>query len=74
MGQTAIFITPDELAKRWNGAVTKGTLTNWRHQGKGPPWRKLGSRVVYRMEDVLAWEESNTKPANDNTADSGSDK
>ena len=36
--------------------VTSGTLTNWRTQGKGPRFRKLGdtaqSPVVYLKTDV----------------------
>lgn len=32
-----------------------GTLAYWRHIGEGPPWAKLGRRVVYRRSDVKAW-------------------
>lgn len=33
----------------------EATLRYWRHQGYGPPSAKLGRRVVYREEDVIAW-------------------
>lgn len=31
------------------------TLANWRSQRRGPPFYKLGSRVVYDDADVDAW-------------------
>lgn len=39
------YLTPQELVLRWNGAVTTGTLANWRNKGKGPAYTKFGSRV-----------------------------
>ena len=35
------------------------TLARWRHEGRGPPYIKSGSRVLYRGADVLAWLEAN---------------
>ena len=35
------------------------TLQRWRWKGKGPAYLKLGGRVVYRLEDVEAWELAN---------------
>ena len=35
--------------------TSPNTLRFWRHQGTGPHSFKLGRRVVYREEDVLAW-------------------
>ena len=35
--------------------VTPKVLRNWRGRGEGPPWIKLGRRVVYRRESVLDW-------------------
>ena len=34
------------------------TLRYWRHTGHGPKSFKLGGRVVYKLEDVEAWIES----------------
>ena len=48
------LLTTEELANRWKVAV--GTLENWRHQGKGPTWLKIGGQARYRLADVLAYE------------------
>lgn len=50
------LMTPSELAARWG--VTTGHLANLRHRGEGLGYLKIGSRVAYRPEDVLAYEES----------------
>ncbi len=31
------------------------TLAYWRHRGEGPPYAKVGRRVLYRRLDVEAW-------------------
>lgn len=59
MGQAAEYLTPAELAKRWGGAVTTGTLANWRSKGSGPSFAKFGSRVRYPLAKVVAWETAN---------------
>lgn len=46
-----------ELARRWG--LSPRTLERWRWRSKGPPFLKLGARVVYRMEDVAAFEAAN---------------
>lgn len=43
------------LAKRWD--TTTQRLANLRSKGAGPPYLKIGTRVLYRMADVLAYEE-----------------
>ena len=45
------------LADRW--LVSPRTLEQWRWQGKGPRYLKIGGRVVYREEDVTAFEAAN---------------
>ena len=47
------FYIPDAPELRILGAVQ--TLARWRCEGKGPPYTKSGSRVLYRGADVLAW-------------------
>jgi len=42
------------LADRWN--ISHRTLERWRWTGEGPHYVKLGGRVVYRIEDVEAFE------------------
>ena len=43
-----------DLAARWN--ISHRTLERWRWTGEGPRFVKLGGRVVYRLEDVEAFE------------------
>lgn len=43
-----------ELARRW--AISPRTLERWRWTGSGPRFLKVGKRVVYREDDVLAYE------------------
>jgi hypothetical protein len=45
------------LAERWR--LSTRTLEQWRWQGKGPKYLKVGGRVVYRVEDVEAFEAAN---------------
>ncbi|MBF9335830.1 helix-turn-helix domain-containing protein [Microbacterium lacticum] len=48
-----------DVASRAQVAVYTGigvpTLARWAIEGKGPKFRRAGSRVLYRREDVLAW-------------------
>jgi hypothetical protein len=48
-------INQKQLAERWD--VSQRTLERWRAIGWGPIFLKIGSRVVYRVEDILAYEE-----------------
>ena len=43
-----------EVAQRWN--VSPRTLERWRWTGQGPRFLKVGGRVVYRVEDIEAYE------------------
>jgi predicted site-specific integrase-resolvase len=47
-------LTQAELATRWR--ITTRTLDRWRVDGRGPAWMRLNSRILYRAEDVLAFE------------------
>ncbi len=42
------------LAERWN--LSPRTLERWRWEKIGPRYLKLGGRVVYRLEDIEAYE------------------
>lgn len=35
--------------------IGKGTLSNWRSQGRGPAGFRLGRTVVFERRDVLRW-------------------
>jgi hypothetical protein len=45
-----------ELARRWR--ISPRTLERWRWLGEGPQYLKLGGRVLYRMVDIEAYEQS----------------
>jgi hypothetical protein len=51
---TIRHLNQSELAKRWS--LSARTLERWRWQRKGPPFLKVGGRVVYRLEDVESYE------------------
>lgn len=50
------FLTSHVLAHRWN--IQPATLRQWRWIGKGPVYLKIGSRVLYRLEDIEKFEET----------------
>lgn len=43
-----------ELAARLK--ISPRTLERWRWAGEGPAFLKIGGRVVYRLEDIEAYE------------------
>jgi hypothetical protein len=43
-----------ELSRRWS--LSPRTLERWRWLGEGPRFLKIGGRVVYRLEDIEAYE------------------
>lgn len=45
-----------DLSRRWK--VSPRTLERWRWAGCGPRYIKIGGRVVYRLEDIEAYEAS----------------
>lgn len=47
-------LTQRELADRWQ--ISEACLERWRTDGRGPVFLKLVGRVVYRLEDVEAFE------------------
>jgi hypothetical protein len=52
------ILTPEDVAKRLG--ITPQSLSNWRGQGRGPAYFKLGqtkrARIRYYLEDVVRWE------------------
>lgn len=53
MGERA-YLTSKELADRWR--LSDQTLANWRYAGKGPPFIRVGARVLYPIEGIHAYE------------------
>lgn len=58
---TAQLLTRDEAAALL--LLNPRTLDNWRSKGKGPRYVKAGRKVAYRMTDLTAWVEENTRTA-----------
>jgi hypothetical protein len=48
-----------DLARRWS--ISPRTLERWRWLGQGCRYIKIGGRVVYRVEDVEAFEAQQTR-------------
>ncbi|MGY4478630.1 helix-turn-helix transcriptional regulator [Bradyrhizobium sp. USDA 3364] len=51
------FLTVNELSARYGGKVKVRTLNNLRFVGGGPPFVKIGGRVLYKLSQVVEWEE-----------------
>lgn len=64
--QSITHINQAQLSDRWG--LAQRTLERWRAIGWGPVFIKLGGRVIYRLEDIEAYErqhlrKSTSKPA-----------
>ena len=51
---SSVRLTQSELATRWR--ISGRTLEKWRQTRAGPRHLKIGGRVVYRLEDIEAFE------------------
>ena len=52
-GQAA-HLTQHDLARRWR--MSERTLEAWRWRKRGPPYLRIGGKIIYRRSDVLAYE------------------
>lgn len=43
-----------QLSRRWS--ISPRTLERWRWLQQGPQYLKIGGRVVYRLDDIEAYE------------------
>jgi len=57
------FLTPREVASRYNGQITHRTLANWRSSGVSPPFCKIGGRILYPLDELILWEQRRTVKA-----------
>ncbi len=48
------YLSEKELARRWG--LSHRTLERWRHDAEGPAYLRLGGRIVYRVDDIEAYE------------------
>lgn len=53
------FLTPSALAQRWS--LEPNTLGQWRWNGRGPKYLKIGRRVLYRLNDIEEFEKRNLR-------------
>ena len=58
----AKFLDTGELAARWKKSPR--TLENWRGQGIGPNFLKIGGKVLYDFRKVVEFEENSYKANN----------
>lgn len=54
-------LTQTDLARRWR--ISPRTLERWRWLGQGPKYLKIGGRVVYRLDDIEAFEAEKQREA-----------
>lgn len=50
------YLTTEEVAQRFR--TSAATVRYWRHVGKGPASFRVGTRVLYDLELVEAWEQA----------------
>lgn len=55
------FLTTEQLAERWH--MTPAAVAKARHRGVGPVATKIGKRLLYRMSDVVAFEQKRREGA-----------
>jgi hypothetical protein len=48
------FLNQVQLADRWH--MSPRTLERWRWLGQAPRFTKIGGKVLYRLEDIQAFE------------------
>lgn len=53
------YLTPDEVAERYRGESSPGTLRNWRSLRIGPSFVKVGKGVLYPIGELEAWDRKN---------------
>ncbi len=53
------FLTPEEVAERYRGGVSLGTLRHWRAMRIGPTFLKIGKAILYPVSELDAWDEKN---------------
>lgn len=55
----AKYLTPEEVAERYRGEISTGTLRNWRSMRIGPSFVKVGKGVLYPVGELDAWDRQN---------------
>jgi hypothetical protein len=65
-----VHLNQKQLAARWS--CSEACLERWRCEGIGPKFMKLTGRVLYRMVDIEAYEESYLATSTKTSADQAS--
>lgn len=55
------YLTQRELLDRWRGEIKLATLTTWRSRKQGPPYVKVGGKVLYPLGGVEEYEKRNSR-------------
>lgn len=55
----AEFLTAEEVSARYRGAVSVGTLRNWRAAKIGPAFVKIGRSILYPLAELKIWDHAN---------------
>jgi hypothetical protein len=53
------YLTAEEVAERYRGEVSPGTLRNWRTMRVRPAFVKIGKAVLYPVYELDAWDKRN---------------
>lgn len=56
INRDTIYLTAEELIKRWRFKVSAGTLRNWRSSKQGPSFVKQCRIPLYPIEAVVEYE------------------
>lgn len=54
-----MYLTAEEVAERYRGEISVGTLRNWRSARIGPAFVKIGKAILYPEEQLDAWDQKN---------------
>ena len=58
-----VVIALDEVPPALRWGMSPRTLEDWRWRKKGPRYLKIGGRVMYRLEDIEAYETAQARDA-----------
>lgn len=53
------YLTAEEVAGRYRGVVSAGTLRNWRAMRVGPTFVEIRKAVLYPIDELDAWDKRN---------------
>ena len=70
-GQRALSVLLSSRAVADYLDIPTGTLANWRYQGRGPAYVRIGRHVRYRAEDIARWIESSVNYSDDDPNSGG---